>query len=35
MIDDLVRLIKLGIITIDNIQDASIKAEVQTKLNVA
>lgn len=33
MIDDLVRLIKLSIITIDNIADATVKAEVQVKLN--
>lgn len=32
MIDDLVRLIKLGIITIDNIADETVKAEVQSKL---
>lgn len=32
MIDDLVRLIKLGIITVDSIKDATIKEEVQAKL---
>ena len=32
MIDDLVRLIKLGIITTDNIADEAVKADVQAKL---
>ena len=32
MVEDLVRLIKVGIITIDDIKDLTIKAEVQTKL---
>lgn len=32
MVDDLVRLIQVGIITVDDIKDATIKAEVQTKL---
>lgn len=32
MIDDLVRLIKLGVITIDSIKDTTIKAQVQAKL---
>jgi hypothetical protein len=33
MIDDLVRLIKLGIISIDDIVDATVKAEVQVLVN--
>lgn len=32
MIEDLVRLVKLGIITVDNIADADIKAAVQAAL---
>jgi hypothetical protein len=32
MIDDLVRLIDLGIITIDSIIDPAIKSEVQARL---
>lgn len=32
MIDDLVRLVNLGVITIDDIKDASIKTELQAKL---
>lgn len=32
MIDDLVRLIKLGIINIDSIKNVDIKAQVQEKL---
>ena len=32
MIEDLVRLIKLGIISVDNIVDADIKAAVQAAL---
>lgn len=32
MIDDLVRLIKLGIISINSIVDPTIKAEVEAKL---
>lgn len=32
MIDDLVSLVKLGIININNIVDEDIKAEVQAKL---
>lgn len=32
MVDDLVRLINLGIITVDDIKDATIKAQVQAKL---
>jgi hypothetical protein len=32
MIEDLVRLINLGIITVDSIKDADIKAQVQEKL---
>lgn len=32
MIDDLVRLVKLGIITVDNIIDADIRAAVEAKL---
>lgn len=32
MIADLVRLVKLGIISIDSIVDPTIKAEVQAKL---
>lgn len=32
MIEDLVRLIRLGIITVDNITDADIKAAVQAAL---
>lgn len=33
MIDDLVRLINLGIIAIDSIVNADIKAQVQAKLD--
>lgn len=33
MIDDLVRLIQVGIITINDIKDAEIKAEVQARLS--
>lgn len=32
MIDDLVRLVKVGVITVNNIQDSNIKAQVQAKL---
>lgn len=32
MIDDLIRLVKLGMITIDNIKSAEIRAQVQAKL---
>jgi hypothetical protein len=32
MVDDLIRLINLGIITVDNIKDATVKAEVQAAL---
>lgn len=32
MVNDLARLVRLGIITIDSIKNADIKAEVQTKL---
>lgn len=33
MIDDLVRLIKLGMITIENIMDVDIRIQVQAKLD--
>lgn len=33
MIDDLIRLINFGIITVDSIKDLTIKAQVQAKLN--
>ena len=33
MADDLIKLINLGIITIDSIKDATVKAEVQAKIN--
>lgn len=33
MIDDLVRLVELGIITVNNIVDEDIRAEVQAKLS--
>lgn len=32
MIDDLVRLVKLGIIKVTDIKDTTIQAEVQAKL---
>lgn len=32
MVDDLVRLVKLGIITLESIQDSAVRAEVETKL---
>lgn len=32
MINDLLRLVQLGVITIDKIVDTTIKAEVQAKL---
>ncbi len=32
MIDDLIRLIELGVITIDSIKDSAIQAEVQANL---
>jgi len=34
MIDDLIRLINFGIITIDSITDAMVKTEVQARLTV-
>ena len=34
MIDDLVRLVELGIITVNNIVDEDIRVEVQAKLVV-
>ena len=33
MIDDLIKLINLGIITIDNIKSETIKAQVREKIN--
>lgn len=32
MVDDLIRLINLGIITLDSIKNADIKAQIQAKL---
>lgn len=33
MVNDLIRLIKLGIITVDDIKDLTVKADVQAELN--
>lgn len=32
MIDDLIRLIKLGIINIENVTDLTVKVDIQAKL---
>lgn len=33
MVEDLIRLIKLKIITLDSIKDVAIRSEVEAKLN--
>lgn len=34
MVDDLIRLIKLGIITVDSMKDLTMKAEVEEKIDM-